>query len=315
MTDEQVRRAVAAMEAYTGTVPGYRRAHARGVYFNARFTPSPAIAELTTAEHLQGPEVPALVRLSNGAGSPYAPDRKPGHHGTTLGLGIRFELASGGYSTWAAASLPNFPARDAEEFIRITTLQKQNPRTGKPAVAPLLAHIATHPHILPGIKGIAGVQPTASFATTRFNGLHAYYLIAPDGTRRAFRYSWVPDAGSQQITDKADREWPPQYLPSEISQRTEPSWSLVFTLAAQGDPVDDVTKQWPSDREQHTAGRLVLTDLHPDQAGVENVVFDPTNVVAGMDLSDDPILHFRSAVYGESYARRVKEDRPTIQPG
>ena len=315
MTDDQVQRAVDAMEAYTGTVPGYRRAHARGIYFNATFTPSAAVAELTTAEHLQGPEVPALVRLSNAAGSPYAPDRKPGHHGSTLGLAIRFELASGGFSTWAAASLPNFPARDAEEFIRITTLQRQNPKTGKPAVAPLLAHIATHPHILPGIKGIGGLKPTASFATTAFNGLHAYYLIAPDGTRRAFRYSWVPDAGVQEIGAQADREWPPQYLPSEISQRDAPSWSLVFALAADGDPVDDVTKQWPADREQVVAGRLVLAEVHPDQAAVEHVVFDPTNVVPGIELSDDPILHFRSSVYGESYDRRVKEDRPTIQPG
>jgi catalase len=43
--------------------------------------------------------------------------------------------------------------------------------------------------------------------------------------------------------------------------------------------------------------------------------FDPTNVVSGIELSDDPILHFRSAVYGESYARRIRETRPTIQPG
>ncbi|HEY3608143.1 MAG TPA: catalase [Pseudonocardiaceae bacterium] len=315
MTDDQVQRAVHAMEAYTGTVPGYRRAHARGVYFNARFTPSETVRALTTAEHLQGPAVPTLVRLSNAAGSPYAPDRKPGRHGVVLGLAVRFELASGGYSTWAAASIPNFPARDAEEFIRITTLQRQSPRTGKPAVLPLLAHVATHPHIVPGVRGIGAIKPTASFAATAFNGLHAYYLVAPDGTRRAFRYSWVPDHGAEQLTAKADREWPPQYLISEITQRAKASWSLVCTLADPGDPVDDVTKQWPAGRTQVTAGKLVLDAPYPDQAAVENVVFDPTNVVSGIELSDDPILHFRSAVYGESYARRSKEDRPTIQPG
>jgi len=38
------------------------------VYFTARFAPSEAVRALTTAEHLQGPAVPTLVRLSNAAG-------------------------------------------------------------------------------------------------------------------------------------------------------------------------------------------------------------------------------------------------------
>ena len=37
----------------------------------------------------------------------------------------------------------------------------------------------------------------------------------------------------------------------------------------------------------------------------EVVVFDPTRVVDGIELSDDPILRYRPAAYSESVKRRV----------
>ncbi|MEU6369794.1 hypothetical protein ABZ876_29675 [Streptomyces sp. NPDC046931] len=33
-----------------------------------------------------------------------------------------------------------------------------------------------------------------------------------------------------------------------------------------------------------------------------------------MELSDDPVLHFRSQVYAESHRRRSQEDKPRIKP-
>ncbi len=310
MTDDQVQRAMYAMETYTGAVPGYRRAHPRGIHFHAEFTPSAEIRALTTAEHLQGPPVPALVRLSNAGGSPYTPDRR-GDKGVPLGLAIRFDLASGGKSTWAAASLPNFPARDAEDFIGLTTATRPG-KSGKPKLLPVLAFLGVRRHLLPGVKGLATLIPRQSFAHTRFNGLHAYYLVDAAGERQAFRYSWRPEAGEQALGAKERKEWPPQYLISEIKQRPEAVWNLVLQLADPGDPTDDVTQQWPDDRRTVVAGRLVLGALHDDQASLESLVFDPTNVVPGIELSADPILHFRSEVYSESWKRRTHEQRPTV---
>jgi catalase len=42
----------------------------------------------------------------------------------------------------------------------------------------------------------------------------------------------------------------------------------------------------------------------PEQSG-GLVVFDPTRVVDSITLSDDPILRYRGASYGESIARRT----------
>jgi catalase len=69
-----VSAAMSAMERYTGAVPGYRRAHAHGHGFVGHFESTAAAAGLSVAEHLQGGRVAVVARLSNGAGSPYAPD-------------------------------------------------------------------------------------------------------------------------------------------------------------------------------------------------------------------------------------------------
>ena len=82
-----VAAAMAAMERYTGAVPGYRRAHAHGHGFVGYFEPTGAAAGLTVAEHLQRDRVAVVVRLSNGAGSPYAPDLQSAATGRPWGWG------------------------------------------------------------------------------------------------------------------------------------------------------------------------------------------------------------------------------------
>ena len=41
----------------------------------------------------------------------------------------------------------------------------------------------------------------------------------------------------------------------------------------------------------------------PEESGGP-IVFDPTRVVDGIELSDDPILRYRPTAYSESIARR-----------
>jgi catalase len=300
------------MEANIGYVPGFRRAHGRGVAFRGHFTASADVAPLTTAEHMQGDRIPVTVRLSNGAGNPYAPDR-----GSVLGLAVRFALASGDTSEWAGLNIANFPAREPDDFAGLAGAQKKN-KKGKANPLRLVAFVATHPQCLKGLLAILKAPTTKSFANTSFNGLHAYYLVDADGTRRAFRYRWISIAGPAGLTPDEDRFLPPQYLVSEMTQRVarEPvAWDLVLQMAEPGDPTDDMTKHWPQTRRQITAGRLVIERVHEDQDLVDRSMFDPTKVPAGIELSDDPVLHFRSESYIESQKRRHAEAKPAITPG
>jgi catalase len=59
------------------------------------------------------------------------------------------------------------------------------------------------------------------------------------------------------------------------------------------------------------SGTLELTELETgrDTAG-DILVFDPTRVTDGIELTDDPIPRFRSQAYSESVERRAGAARP-----
>ncbi|MGW0520317.1 hypothetical protein [Crossiella sp. NPDC003009] len=52
------------------------------------------------------------------------------------------------------------------------------------------------------------------------------------------------------------------------------------------------------------AGHLEITAKSADQEHWDRQVFDPARLTPGIDLSDDPVLAFRSRAYAESFARR-----------
>ena len=308
---ERVERTLGNMEANIGYVPGHRRAHGRGVAFRGDFTASPDAAGLTIAEHMQGDRIPVTVRLSNGDGNPYARDRN-----AVLGLAVRFALPSGDTSEWAGLNIAAFPARKPDDFAGLVGAQKKN-KKGKPNPLRLGLFILTHAQCLKGLLAILKAPTTQSWARVTFNGLHAYFLVDAEGTRRAFRYRWVAVAEPAGLTPDEARFLAPQYLVSEMKQRVarEPvAWDLVLTMAEPGDRTDDMTKHWPDTRKQVTAGRLVIDRVHEEQDLVDRSMFDPTKVPPGIEVSNDPVLHFRSESYIESRRRRLAESKPAIKP-
>ena len=297
------------LDRYGGALPSFRRAHARGVGVRGHFTATPEVAALTTAEHMQGDRIETVLRLSNSSTSPHSGDRK-----TVLGMGVRFELPSGGHSAWAALTIERAPFRVPDDFIGLTRATARTKRGG-PNLVRVLAHAVTHLPSVPGLLAVLRQQTAQSFARSRFNGLHAYYLVDAEGRRRAFRYRWVPSEEPGTLTPEQDRAYPPQFLISELRQRLRKgpvSWQLVLQMAEPGDPTDDITKQWPEDRPQILAGMLVVDRLHEDPVLVDDLMFDPTAVPPGIELSDDPVLHFRSEAYVASQKLRRSEPTPDV---
>lgn len=312
---ERVERLLHNMETHVAHVPGFRRAHARGIGLRGHFTATPEVAALTTAEHMQGERVEVVARLSNGGGDPYLVDRENEKRGNVMGLAVRFSLPSGGEAEWGALSITTFPARVPQDFIDLASAGRKGLPTGLPNPTRLAAFLLSHPHCLAGFRQIANHPTTASFATTSFHGLHAYLLVDAAGTRQPFRYHWIPEAGEARFDPDQHRVLPRHYLLSEIRGRVgrEPvRWRLELELAEPGDQLDDLTKAWPASRRRIPAGTLVLDRIHEDQAALDATMFDPTKVPPGIELSDDPVLHFRSESYIESQRRRRAETKPEI---
>jgi catalase len=66
---------------------------------------------------------------------------------------------------------------------------------------------------------------------------------------------------------------------------------------------------WKGSRDL-VAGWIEITGAEVDhEADGDVVVFDPTRVVDGIELSDDPILRYRARAYAVSVARRTPGPR------
>jgi catalase len=80
---------------------------------------------------------------------------------------------------------------------------------------------------------------------------------------------------------------------------------LKAQLAEPGDQTKDASQPWPDDRKVVDLGVLTLTNVLPDSAAAERkLLFLPTNLTPGIELSDDPLPSVRTAAYGVSFARR-----------
>jgi catalase len=291
------------MERVGGLFPGYRRAHARGLCFKAVFTPSGAASPLTTAVHLQAEPVQATVRFSNASTNPGTSDvRGP------WGMAVKFHLPDGTDTDIVSVSLSVFLAPTPEIFLEFLRATGPDPESGRPNPDRVNAFLGAHPESVPGIKEVAVQLPPVSYATARYSALHAFTWVSPNQSRKSVRYHWEPAAGIANLREPQAADVGPGYLAEELTRRLAEA-PVVFTLrvqvAADGDPTDDATRPWPSDRPELVAGRLEVTAPVDDPvAGCEHRIFDPTRVTAGIECSDDPILNFRAQAYGVSYERR-----------
>jgi catalase len=295
------KQAVDAINEVSGAHPGYRAAHARGTLCSGTFTATRDAARLTRAAHMQGSSARATVRFSNGSGDPGVPD----YAREGRGMAVKLYLEDGSKTDMVALNLPCFFARTPEDFIEFTRARKPDPDTGQPDMEKVGAFLGAHPEAQPAIQAALAAGPPASYATVAYHGIHAFRWVSADGEGRFVRYRWEPEAGERSLDPEEAKARGPDYLQEEIAGREGAGFKLVVTLAAEGDPVDDPTAAWPEERETVEVGRLELTGPEEGREGEGDVlVFDPTRVVDGIELSDDPILRFRPRAYAVSVERR-----------
>jgi catalase len=288
-------QAIDRINGVFGSHPGHRALHAKGAFYAGTFTATAEAAALSRAGHLQGDPVPVRVRWSNGAGNPRSPDKAP----DVRGMAVSFRLADGTATDLLGQTAPRFPVRTPEDFIDFVEASKN------PVNLPLflLRHRSAVPAMLANIRGRA-IVPPRSYAEVTYYPVHAYQWVAADGTTSWVRYRLDPLPG----TPPAGTFTGPDRLRQEILARLDAApvrYDLHVTVAAPGDDPHDPMSVWKGAREL-SAGTIEFTGPDPDrEQGGEVVVFDPTRVVDGIGLSDDPILLYRAGAYSASVARRV----------
>jgi catalase len=295
--DSLAEEVVDAINEISGSHPGRRAAHAKGTLLAGTFTAAPEAAALTSAGHMQGDQVRVTARLSNGGGDPAIPD----YAREGRGLALKFYLPDGSRTDVIGLTMPCFFVRTPEDFLAFTQA-RMDPEKLMPAF------LGAHPEALPAIQAALGSDPPDSYATCLFNSIHSYRWTGPDGMSRWVRYRFEPEAGEASVTRDEARARGRDYLQEDCLARAELAFRMVVVVAEESDAVHDPTVAWPEERERIEVGRLALAGPETGRERDGDIlVFDPTRVTGGIELSDDAILNFRRRAYSVSVARRTAE--------
>ena len=301
-------QAIDRIEAAGHPRPQDRRLHARGAVYEGRFIPSGRIADLTTATHLTTPS-DFVVRFSNGSPRFDADDRTRG----IRGMAVKFlDDQRNAVHDLVAANFRVFPSSTPEGFVELVEAlagTTEDALTDKLAAGGKFAgFLFRHKESHAGIKAFLSRRAPASFATTRFDGLHAFFFVDADGKRRPFRYRLVPQLGETELDSGQGAALASDFLLPQLDAQLAQgpvSFTLVVQLGTPGAPTHDPSIAWPEHSPLLPAGEIRVERRSPESDSWERQVFDPTRVAPGVELSDDAVLAFRPGAYSVSAERRL----------
>jgi catalase len=283
-----------------GVHPGFRAFHAKGVVVEGTFKASPEAARLSRATLFNGSSIRVTARFSDGAGVPTVPDGSPA---MPRGIAIKYHLPGGADTDMVTNSFKFFPVGTGEDFRELLQAIVASPPDA-PKPTKLEQFFAGHPN---APKAIGSLPIPDSFADEEYHGIDAFIFLSKSGQRQAVRYLIVPEK-LVHITPEEAAKQSPNYLFDELMQRIAHK-PVVFHLKAQlaepGDQTKDASQPWPDDRKVVELGVLTLTGVVPNSPEAQKkLLFLPTNLTAGIELSDDPLPSVRTAAYSVSFGRR-----------
>lgn len=286
-----------------GLHPGFRFAHAKGMVLTGTFRPTKAAASISRAAHFRGPAVPVTVRLSDGTGVPQINDDNP--NASPRGMAIRFTLPGGGFTDIVSNSHNGFFVGTGEDFLAfLKAIAATKPDSPHPS--PIEQFLGSHPRAL---KVVTDSKPLpSSFARLAYFGNNAFVFVDKSGTKRVGRYQIIPVAGIHHLAPAAASKLSPNYLFDELTRRIARGpirYRLYVQLANPGDQTNDGSIVWPDNRKRVELGIVSLTKIAPNNEELQrSLTFNPIFITEGIELSDDPFVPLRSAVYALSVQHR-----------
>jgi catalase len=293
-----------------GVHPGFRAFHAKGVVVEGSFKASPEAARLSRATLFNGRSIPVTVRFSDGSGMPTVPDGSPA---MPRGIAIKYHLPGGSDTDMVTNSFKFFPVGTGEDFRDLLRAIVASPPDA-PKPTKLEQFFASHPN---APKAIGSLPIPDSFADEEYHGIDAFIFVSKSGQRQAVRYVVVPEK-LVHITPEEAAKQSPDFLFDELAKRIARK-PVVFHLKAQlaepGDQTKDASQPWPDDRKVVDLGVLTLTRVVPNSLEAQKkLLFMPTNLTAGIELSGDPLPNVRAAAYAVSFGRRSQPSSASSGP-
>ena len=299
-----------------------RIVHARGSGAHGYFECTDPIPELTRASLFQekGHRVPVFARFSTVAGGAGSADTPR----DVRGFAVKFYTQEGNWDL-VGNNIPVFFIQDAIKFPDLIHAVKMEADRGFPQAATAHDTFWDFASLLPETThmlmwAMSDRTLPRSLRMMDGFGIHTFRLVDANGGSRFVKFHWRPTLGVQStLWDEAvkiagaDSDFHRRDLHDAIAGGHFPSWDLSIQVfddefaASQPYDVLDSTKLIPEEQiPLRVIGRMVL-DRNPANffAETEQVAFLPSNVVAGIDFSDDPLLQGRLFSYLDTQHSRL----------
>ncbi|MBX3192825.1 MAG: catalase [Labilithrix sp.] len=298
-----------------------RPVHVKGCGAFGTFETTRSMTEHTRLSFLQAPRtrVPVMVRFSLGVSAKGTPDTSRNIRGFATKL-----YADDGVYDLVCNHIPVLFVRDGIRFPEAIEALSPSPISGLPDPQRFWSFVARAPeatHFLVWLYSDVGT--VKSFRHVCGHSVNAYVWRNARGERRYVKYRWVPVGGEQHIDreeairlagvspDVAGRD-----LFDAIAAKRKVEFDLFVQLMDPADepglpfdPLDD-TKVWDEEAFPLVeVGRMTL-DRNPDDyvEQIEKVAFSPTNLLDGVELSNDKVLQSRANVYADAQRHRLGAD-------
>ncbi|RZJ40389.1 MAG: catalase, partial [Brevundimonas sp.] len=299
-----------------------RIVHARGSAAHGFFELTDSLADYTTAKILTevGKKTELFTRFSTVAGGAGSVDTPR----DVRGFAVKMYTVEGNWDL-VGNNIPVFFIQDAIKFPDLIHAVKMEADRGYPQAASahdtfwdFIGLMPESSHMI--MWAMSDRTIPRSLRMMEGFGVNTFRLINAAGEATLVKFHWRPKLGTQSTCwDEAvkiagaDPDFHRRDLFEAIDAGDFPEWEFGVQLLTQAEadalPFDvlDATKLIPEELHPiRVVGRMVL-DRNPDNffAETEQVAFLPTNIVPGIDFSEDPLLQGRLFSYQDTQLSRL----------
>ena len=299
-----------------------RIVHARGSGAHGYFELTQSLAKYTRAKVLTevGVKTPLFTRFSTVAGGAGSVDTPR----DVRGFAVKLYTQEGNWDI-VGNNIPVFFIQDAIKFPDLIHAVKMEPDRGFPQAGSahdtfydFISFTPEAMHML--MWAMSDRTIPRSLRMMEGFGVHSFRLVNEAGDSTFVKFHWRPKLGIQSTVwdeavklQSADNDFHRRDLFEAITAGNFPEWQFAVQLFTQAEadafPFDhlDPTKLVPEELVPlQVVGRMVL-DRWPDNffAETEQVAFFPTNIVPGIDFSNDPLLQGRLFSYQDTQLSRL----------
>jgi catalase len=294
-----------------------RVVHARGTGAHGEFTATADISDLTIAKVFEkGATTPVFVRFSAVTNNSHSPEtlRDP------RGFATKFYTDEGNWDL-VGNNFPTFFIRDAIKFPDMVHAFKTDPRTNLDDDTRRMDFLSHHPESTRTLTMLYSNYGTpVGYRFMDGSSVHAYKFVNDEGEYRYVKFGWKSQQGvknldPKQVQETQGRDYShmTRDLISAIDSGDYPKWDLYLQVLEpealatfEFDPLD-ATKIWPEELVPSKKIGTMVLNRNPGNVfqETEQVAMAPSNLVPGIEPSEDRLLQGRLFAYADTQMYRI----------